>query len=137
MKRSRLITLAKRSCPVFALVLCCVLVLAAGGCGGGEEGATTTTSGSTTTVGAPAQTTTSTASASQSQERRAAVISEVKLDGMTISAVVTFEDGTTAPATFDMDEITQQGTVSGTNLAAGMECVVVSRDGAWVVVEVK
>ena len=124
MKRKYLITRVKRSCAVFALALSCALVLGAAGCG---STATTTTAAAivtTTTTTAP-----TTATTVAGEERKAAVIEKTALEGMTVVATVKFEDGTTAPATFDL---------TGNNTAApGMQCVVVSRDGKWVIVEVK
>ena len=131
MKRKYLITLVKRSCAVFALTLCGAIVLGAAGCG---STATTTTAAAivtTTTTTAPTTATTAptTATTVAAEERTAAVIQETTLEGMTVVATVKFEDGTTAPATFDL---------TGNNTAApGMQCVVVSRDGKWVIVEVK
>lgn len=91
----------------------------------------TTTSRSTTTTTAP---TTTTLPGPREGDRRPAVIGEIRAEltaeGMgPWTTTVTLEDGTSAPATFDLPDETTVG--------MGMECVVEYRDGGWVIVEVE
>lgn len=51
---------------------------------------------------------------------------------MPVTALVRFADGTTALAIVDIEELAWSKAVK-----PGMECVVVSRNGGWVLVEVE
>ncbi len=51
---------------------------------------------------------------------------------MPVTALVRFADGTTALAIVDIEELAGSKAVK-----PGMECVVVSRNGGWVLVEVE
>jgi hypothetical protein len=110
------------------------------GCGGS---ATNTKSPTRTTVmgwtstpvsvtSTPVAVTTTTEAVEPQEERRAALIKGINLEGMPVTAFVTFADGTTARAIVDFEELAGSKTAE-----PGMECVVVSRDGGWVLVEVK
>jgi phosphopantetheine adenylyltransferase len=110
------------------------------GCGGS---ATDTKSPTRTTImgwtstpvavtSTPVAVTTTTEAVEPQEERRAALIKGINLESMPVTAFVTFADGTTALAIVDIEE--PAGTKA---VRPGMECVVVSRDAGWVLVEVK